>query len=111
MAKKTVLSKLHKPVNPVLAFVLIGLVTIAGISALVLRSNQSQTPPPQQYQSQLSPTATPTPVDTSTWKTYKDWKYHYSIKLPPEFASVIPGKGYTGGAIDPQGNGFVQFED
>jgi hypothetical protein len=111
MAKKTALSKLHKPVHPVLAFVVIGLFVIAVISALVLRSSQNPTSTSQQYQTQLFPTATPEPVDTSAWKTYTDWKYHYSITLPPEFASYIPGKGYTGDTIDPQGNGFVQFED
>src|SRR6266487_1850870 len=112
MAKKTVLSRLHQPVHPVLTLVLIGLVVIGGISALVLRSNQNPITTPQQYQTQSIPTATPTPIiDTSTWKTYTDWKYHYSVKLPPEFASYIPGKGYTGNTIDPPGNGFVQFED
>lgn len=96
--------------HPVLAFVLIGIVAIAGISALALRSRQNPTPP-QQYQTQSIPTVTPTPVDTTTWKTYADWKYHYSVKLPPEFASYIPGEGYTGNTIDPRGNSFVQFED
>ncbi len=42
MAKKTVLSRLYQPLHPVLSIILVGLVVIAGISALVIRSNQSQ---------------------------------------------------------------------
>ena len=113
MTKKPLLNTLHKPVRPILSLVLIliGLVGFVGIIALALRSNQKPSPSSLQYQAQLPPTATPTPVDTSTWKTYTDWKYGFSIKLPPEFASYIPGKGYTGDTIDPEGTGKVQFED
>jgi hypothetical protein len=111
MAKKTILSKLHKPVHPVLAFVLFGLVAIAGMSALVLRSSQNSTTTAQQYQTQSIPTATPVPINTSTWKTYTDWKYGYSVKLPPEFAGYRPIKGLTGANPDPDSTGMMEFED
>ncbi len=106
MAKKTVLSRLHQPVRPVLAFVLIGLLVIGGISVLVLRSSQNQIPQPPQYQTQSIPTFTPTPIDTSSWKTYTDWKYGYSIKLPVQFYSMIPGRG----RIDNPGGEEMDFE-
>lgn len=111
MAKKTVLSRLHKPVHLVLAIVLIGLVIVGGITVLVLRSSQNPTLQPPQYQTQFTPTATLTPVDTSTWKTYTDWKYGYTVKLPPEFAGTRPDKGFTGDNPDPDGTGRMDFED
>jgi len=104
---------LHKPVHPVLSLVLIlvGLVGIGSFIMLALQSNRKLTSTPQQYQAQFTPTATPTPVDTSTWKTYTDWKYGFSVKLPPEFAGYRPTKGYTGDNPDPDGTGTMQFED
>lgn len=113
MKKKTILKKLHTPISPILStIVIIGVV----FSAVILMLDTGNNSPKQPIT--LSSTPTPTlsltpsiPVDVSTWKTWTDWKYGYSVKFPPEFASVTPGKGYTGNTIDPQGNGFVQFED
>lgn len=100
------------PVRPALSVAaIVGVIAIGALFILLFQNKRSSVPPSQQYQAQVVPTATPTPVDTSTWKTYTDWKYHYSVKLPPEFASYIPTKGYTGDTIDPDGTGFVQFED
>ncbi|SRR6266567_266858 len=114
MKKDILLKKLHKPVHPVISnTVLIG--TVILVLALLFRVYAAYTASskgqPKIAYSTPTPTLTPTPIDTSTWKTYTDWKYGYSIKLPPEFYSDIPGKGATGDTIDPEGNGFVQFDD
>lgn len=106
MAKKTSLSRLNKPVHLVLAVALIALAVIAVISVLVLRSGQNTTAIPQQNQAQSIPTVTPTPIDMSSWKTWTDWKYGYSLKLPPEYYAVIPGKG----RIDNPGGEEMDFE-
>jgi len=119
MATKRAVHPLQKPVHPMLRNAILAggviLAVIAIIAVILLNASTSTTKlasnvttPPT---SPLTRTATPTPVDMSDWKTYTDWKYGYSVKLPPEFASYIPTKGYTGDAIDPDGSGFVQFED
>ena len=133
------LQKLHQPIPRVLSLaiilVVICVLVIGRLIMLRLEYKQMQTTATQQSQALLlhphitprphtvpTPFATPTvdlslyilnhfTVDTSHWKTYRDWKYGYSLKLPPEFASYLPTKGYTGTIIDPEGNGFVQFED
>ncbi len=113
MAKKSLVNILRKPVSPVFALVVI-LISLVGAGSILMPALQSNRKPistQQQYTTQLTPTATPIPVDTSTWKTWTDWKYGYSVKLPTEFASYIPTKGYTGDRIDPDGSGFAQFED
>src|SRR5690349_4043426 len=103
MAKKTVLSRLHKPVHPVLAVVLIGVVAIAVITALVLRNGQNSTPQQymtqsiptvtaQQNRPQLVPTAMPVPVDTSSWRTFTNRTDGISIKLPQQFIPQWPGR-------------------
>ncbi|SRR5260221_126485 len=114
MAQKSLTKKLQQPIHPGLAvFVaIVGVIVIGALFTLAFQHKSAVMPAPQQYQSQFTPSSIPTPtINTVEWKTYTDWKYGYSVKLPPEFASVIPDKGYTGDTIDPQGNGFVQFKD
>lgn len=114
MKKDTLLKKLHKPVHPVISnSVLIGAVLLAFALLFIVHAGyttSSNVQPKITYSPQTA-TLTPMPIDTSTWKTYTDWKYGYSVKLPPEFYSNIPGKGATGDTIDPEGNGFAQFDD
>ncbi|HYT45315.1 MAG TPA: hypothetical protein VEP90_23510, partial [Methylomirabilota bacterium] len=114
MKKQPLIKKLHKPVSPIISITaIVGVVLLAVIVLFILHASQnsSSVVQPTVAYSTPTPPLTPMPIDTSTWKTYTDWKYGYSVKLPPEFYSYIPGKGATGATIDPEGNGFVQFED
>src|SRR5258708_23830432 len=83
---------------------------IAGLFILLLENKRTSVSPSQQYQAQVVPTATPTPapVDTSTWKTYTDWKGGYSVKLPQTF-SAVAHYVFTDGDPDPTGTGSMHF--
>jgi|GEM_PF-6324732 len=112
---------LYKPIAPTFskAFLGVGLLVAIGILGFVLTRNSLpaehrliaapsiSTPPKATH----VPTVTPTPVDMSNWKTYRDWKYGFSIKLPPQYYSMQPGRGATGSDPDPTGGGEMNFED
>ncbi|SRR6266568_2114083 len=58
------------------------------------------------------PTITSTALnDLSTWNTFMDRKYGFSLKLPLEFYSVVPEKALTGKDPDPFGSGEMIFAD
>lgn len=113
MKIQNLIKMLHKPVHPIVtASVIVVVVLLAAILLLTkYAGNRSSTRQPTIAYSTPTATLTPMPVDTSTWKTYTDWKYGYSVKLPPEFAGYRPTKGYTGDNPDPDGSGMMQFED
>jgi hypothetical protein len=115
MATRRSINPLHKPVHPHYAKAVIIVGAILAVLAIftVVWFNTSPSTQKVAYMPKNTPTPTenPTPVDTSSWKTYTDWKYGYTVKLPPEFAGTRPDKGFTGDNPDPDGTGRMDFED
>src|SRR5438034_8025979 len=110
MKKQTFITKLHKPVHPVLSIAAVGgVIAIGALLILLLQNARTSVSPSNQYQAQVVPTATPTPVDTPTWKTWTDWKGGYSVKLPKTFSPVGLNKAFTDGDPDPSGTGAMHF--
>jgi len=115
MATKKSTNLLQRLVHPyAAAAVLVGGVALV-IFAIFGVSRLSMSPSMQKIDSvptsSPAPTVTPTPIDTSNWRTYTDWKYGISIKLPPQYFSMIPGRGATGSDPDPESGGEMNFED
>src|SRR5260370_8797949 len=110
MKKQTLVSKLHKPVHPALSIAtIVGVIAIGALFILLLQNTRTSVSPSQRYQAQVVPTSTHTPVDTSTWKTWTDWKSGYSVKLPKTFSAVGPNRAFTDGDPDPTGTGSMHF--
>jgi hypothetical protein len=128
MKKQNLTKRLRKPVYPMAGKAVLGAGILLAVVALAfLFQQQLLTPPltkmPVPTFPPVSPKPTrpwvqdvfsnisPIPVDTSNWTTFTDRKYGYSVKLPPEYISIIPGKGATGSNPDPEGSGEMDFED